>query len=230
MLETQGLVKTYQGRKVLDETSLSIKKGEIRVIIGLNGCGKSTLLKIIAGIIQADHGTVLIDGRDVTNLPPEERGVGYVPQSTALFNHLTVLENIMYSQANGRGSPEVCDKVISMMNLKPYLAKKPKELSGGYRARVALARALFSEPSAILLDEPMTEVDHAKKEQVLPEFREALRQLHVPVLYITHDPREAELVGERFSVMDEGKITMIDSTQEAFQAIRTIALKNADCL
>jgi len=230
VLETKGIVKSYNGRKVLDDTSLSIEKGEIRVIIGLNGCGKSTLLKIIAGIIPPDQGTVTIDGRDVTALSPEERGVGYVPQSTALFHHLTVDENIRYSRFNGRGSDDVAETVITMMNLRPYLAKKPRELSGGFRARVALARALFSEPSVMLLDEPMTEVDHAKKEQVLPEFRTVLRELKVPVLYITHDPREAQLVGERFSVMDEGKIRMIDSTEEAFEAIRTIALRNADCL
>jgi len=108
-----------------------------------------------------------------------------------------------------------------------YLGKKPRELSGGYRARVALARALFSEPAIMLLDEPLTEVDHAKKEQMLPEFKQVLHELRIPVLYITHDPREADLIGDRISVMNRGKPKNIASTDDAFRVIREMAREDA---
>ena len=227
MLEVADVIKTYNGRRVLDNTSVSIDKGRILVIIGLNGSGKSTLLKIITGILPCDRGCIRISGRDISALEPEDRNIGYVPQSTALFNHLTVKENIEYSEKNGRGTGSVFTEIVSMLNLEEYLTKKPKELSGGYRARVALARALFSQPSVMLLDEPLTEVDHAKKEQVLPEFRKVLHRLNIPVLYITHDPREAELIGDNFAVMFEGKLRRIATTDQAFQIIRQQVLAQA---
>jgi molybdate transport system ATP-binding protein len=225
MLEVNNVVKTYADHRVLDNTSVAIGNGHILVIIGLNGSGKSTLMKIITGILPCENGCIRINGTDVSALEPEDRNVGYVPQSTALFNHLTVRENITYSQKNGRGSPDGYEKVVSMLNLTDYLSKKPKELSGGYRARVALARALYSQPSVMLLDEPMTEVDHAKKEQVLPEFKQVLHRLNIPVLYITHDPREAELIGDSFAVMTAGKLKNIKTTEEAFRMIKTQVLE-----
>lgn len=227
MLEVQNLVKAYGDLRVLDNVSARIENGRILVIIGLNGSGKSTLLKVITGILPCDNGCVRIDGQDVTSLEPEDRKIGYVPQSTALFNHLTVRENIIYSQKNGRGSPDGFEAVVSMLNLRGYLSKKPKELSGGYRARVALARALYSQPSVMLLDEPLTEVDHAKKEQMLPEFKQVLHRLNIPVLYITHDPREAELIGDAFAVMYDGKLKTIGTTEEAFEIIRAQVLAGA---
>ena len=219
MLEIRGLTKAYRNKKVLNGADLSIGKGEIRVLIGLNGSGKSTLLKIVSGILEHENGTVTINGRDITRMPPENRNAGYVPQNSALFLHLTVEENITYALRNGRGSRENVGKLEELLSLSHYRTKKPGELSGGYRARVALARALFSDPEFILLDEPLTEVDHAKKAQMLPEFRKILKGLNVPVLYITHDPREAELVGDTFAIMERGKVRTVDSTDTAFQAI-----------
>lgn len=227
MLEVEDIVKAYKDNLVLNRTSLTVEKGEIRVVIGLNGCGKSTLLKIITGIVPCEMGSVRINGRDVTALLPEERSVGYVPQSTALFNHLTIEQNITYSKKNGRGSDAAFSQTIKLLNLGMYLGKKPKELSGGFRARVALARALFSEPAIMLLDEPLTEVDHAKKEQMLPEFKQVLHELHIPVLYITHDPREADLIGDRVSIMDKGKLKNIASTDDAFRIIREMVREEA---
>jgi molybdate transport system ATP-binding protein len=227
MLEVQDVEKSFGDHRVLDNASLAIGKGQILVIIGLNGSGKSTLMKVITGILPCDSGCVRIDGKDVSALDPEDRKIGYVPQTTALFNHLTVKENIIYSQKNGRGSPGGFEKVVSMLNLPQYLSKKPKALSGGYRARVALARALYSQPSVMLLDEPLTEVDHAKKEQMLPEFKQVLHQLNIPVLYITHDPREAELIGDAFAVMSKGKLKNIGTTEEAFRIIRAQVLEGA---
>ncbi len=199
---------------------MHIEPGEIQVLIGLNGCGKTTLQRVLTGILEPDQGSVHIDGQDVTPLPPEDRMIGYVPQNTGLFRHLTIEENILYPLRNGRGSEETFHEAVKLLSLEQYLTWKPEKLSGGYRARVALARALVSSPRVMLLDEPITEVDRAKKEYVLPLFRDVLLQLHIPVLYITHDPWEAGQIGNSFSIMKEGVVERITSPEEAFAVIR----------
>ena len=199
---------------------MHIEPGEIQVLIGLNGCGKTTLQRVLTGILEPDQGSVHIDGQDVTPLPPEDRMIGYVPQNTGLFRHLTIEENILYPLRNGRGSEETFHEAVKLLSLEQYLTWKTEKLSGGYRARVALARALVSSPRVMLLDEFITEVDRAKKEYVLPLFRDVLLQLHIPVLYITHDPWEAGQIGNSFSIMKEGVVERITSPEEAFAVIR----------
>lgn len=224
MLEIQDVHKSFGDQVVLKGVNLEVSPGELQVLIGLNGSGKTTLLKILTGLLTPDKGRVRIDGRDVTLFPPEERYIGYVPQHTALFNHLTVKENILYSLRHGRGSVETFHQMVDLLALDPYLERKPRELSGGYRSRVALARALTSMPRAMLLDEPITEVDRAKKEHILPLFRRVLVKMNIPVLYITHDPWEAEQIGTSFSIMKEGSVTRINSPAEAFAIVREQAL------
>lgn len=228
MLEAHNLHKSFSAHHVLNGVSISVHPGEIQVLIGLNGCGKTTLQRVLTGILGPDQGTISIGGRDITALPPEDRRIGYVPQNTALFRHLTIRENILYPLQNGRGSEETFHEVVNLLSLEPYLSWKPEKLSGGYRARAALARALVSAPRAMLLDEPITEVDRAKKEYVLPLFREVLLQLHIPVLYITHDPWEAGQIGTSFSVMKEGVVERIASPEEAFALIREQARSNGE--
>lgn len=215
-----NLHKSFATHRVLNGVSLEIQQGEIQVLIGLNGCGKTTLQRVLTGILETDRGSVYIDGQDVTLLPPEERMIGYVPQNTGLFRHLSIEENILYPLRNGRGSKEKFNEAVKLLSLEQYLDWKPEKLSGGYRARVALARALVSSPRVMLLDEPITEVDRAKKEYVLPLFREVLLQLHIPVLYITHDPWEAGQIGNSFSIMKDGNVERITSPEEAFAVIR----------
>jgi len=228
MLEAQNLHKSFSTHQVLKGVSIAVHPGEIQVLIGLNGCGKTTLQRVLTGILKPDQGTISIGGQDITDLPPEDRRIGYVPQHTALFKHLTVRENILYPLQNGRGSEETSHKVVKLLSLEPYLEWKPHKLSGGYRARVALARALVSAPRVMLLDEPITEVDRAKKEFILPLFREVLLQLNIPVLYITHDPWEAGQIGTSFSVMKDGAVNRIDSPEEAFALIREQARSNGE--
>lgn len=222
MLKVVEITKSYNGEKVLDKVSLTLGP-EIRVIIGVNGAGKSTLLKIIAGIVSPDSGRVLFGGQDVTPVPPEERQVGYVPQHPALFSHLSVRENILYGLRKGRNSEGVADKVIKMLDLGGILDKRPGELSGGYKSRVSLARALVPGPRVMLLDEPLSDIDVAMKGKLLPEFRDVLKYLRVPVLYVTHDPWEAGQIGETFCVMDNGRIAEIGSAEEAFELITRAA-------
>lgn len=224
MLEVVDVTKKFGNRVVLNSVSLNVRKGEIRVIIGVNGSGKSTLLKIIAGILKADSGAVRVNGEDITNLPPEDRRVGYVPQHPALFNHLNVEENIKYSLKNGRGSEDIFVKIVEMLKLESFLKMMPNELSGGYKSRVSLARALFSQPSVMLLDEPLSDVDLANKEELLPEFRRILKTMNVPVLYVTHDSWEAEMIGDTFSIMANGVIRDAESASKAFEVIRSTRL------
>ncbi|NLX49959.1 MAG: ABC transporter ATP-binding protein [Methanospirillum sp.] len=220
MLEARELHKSFDDRHVLKGVTFGVGPGEIRVLIGLNGCGKTTLQRIITGILEPDSGSIRIGGEEITALPPEERQLGYVPQNTGLFPHLSVRENILYSLKNGRGSVESFHGMVELLGLETYLDLKPKQLSGGYRSRVSLARALASSPRAMLLDEPITEVDRAKKEFVLPLFRETLLGLKIPVLYITHDPWEAGEIGTSFSIMKGGVMSPISSPEEAFAVIR----------
>jgi len=220
MLEIKNISKSFGNRKVLKNVTLEVKKSEIMVILGLNGSGKSTLLKIVSGIIKPDEGKVIIDSQDVTMLPPECRRVGYVPQSPALFNHLSVKDNIMYSLKNQRGCEKTAEKIIEMLRLKDYLQFKPRQLSGGYKSRVSLARALVSEPLVLLMDEPLKEFDAPTKEKLLPEFYEVIKSINIPVLYVTHDVYEAELIGEKFAVVIDGELIHLASTSEALEFIK----------
>ena len=219
MLKVNGIYKAYGTQEVLKNACLEIGP-EIKVLIGINGCGKSTLLKIIAGIIEPDKGSVLLKERDITHLPPEKRRVGYVPQHPALFGHKSIIDNIRYGMRNGHGSEELLEDLINMLGLEGILNKKPGELSGGYKSRVSLARALAPQPEMILLDEPLSDIDAAVKEKLLPEFRRVTKLMNVPVLYVTHDPAEAEQIGDSFSMMQDGQVKGIVSAQHAFQIIK----------
>jgi len=165
-------------------------------------------------------GRVWIGERDVTGFSSEDREVGYVPQHPALFRHLTVRENIRYGLKNGRGSAAMVDRVIALLALAEVLEKKPEVLSGGFQSRVSLARALASGPKVMLLDEPLSDLDLAIKEALLPEFKRVLKALALPVLYVTHDPWEAGLVGETFSVLAQGNLFQIESAAEAFEIMK----------
>lgn len=219
MLRVENISKQYENKRVIDQSSMAIGP-EIKVLIGINGCGKSTLLKIIAGITHADTGSILLNDQDITPLVPEKRQVGYVPQHPALFKHKSVLDNMKYGMRNGRGSEAFLNQMIKMLGLEEILSRKPDELSGGYKSRVSLVRALAPDPKIMLLDEPLSQIDVVVKEKLLPEFRDILKLLKTPVLYVTHDPAEAEKIGDRFAVMVDGRIKEIASASEAFDLIK----------
>jgi len=220
MLKASGIYKRYGRYTVLRNATLCID-GEIKALIGVNGSGKSTFLKIIAGIVRADSGEVFIGEKDVTKLYPEQRNVGYVPQYPALFQHLNVEENILYGvRKKKRASKAVDEKVIDMLGLSDVLQKQPRELSGGYKSRVSLARALVPQPHVLLMDEPLAGMDIVVRKHILPDFRKVLKEFKVPVLYVTHDLEEAELVADSFAVLDGGEIKPVASADEAFTAVR----------
>jgi ABC-type Fe3+/spermidine/putrescine transport system ATPase subunit len=223
MLKVQGISKSYNRERVLENVSLEVSP-EIKALIGLNGSGKSTLLKIIAGIVPLDQGKVWLGDEEVTRQPPEKRNVGYVPQNPALFQHLTVDENIRYGLRNGRGTENVVQEMVELMDLKEVLHKKPSELSGGYKSRTCLARALVPRPRVMLLDEPLNGMDAALKEKMLPEFRKVLKASGIPVLFVTHDVREAELVADSFAVIHDGQVHAVGGAEEAFHKMCTGSL------
>ncbi|MHC1581192.1 MAG: ATP-binding cassette domain-containing protein [Methanopyraceae archaeon] len=220
MLKVENVHFSYGDRPVLRGVSLSVEPGEVRVIFGPNGSGKSTLLRIVAGILRPDRGRIVIDGEDVTDRPPEDRRVGYVPQRPTLFPHLTVRDNITYSLRNGRGDPDRLDELVELLELEEHLDRRPNELSGGYQSRVALARALFSDPRVLLLDEPLSDVDPAAKRDLVRRFREVLDRAGVPTLYVTHDPWEAECVGDSYTVLLGGRAADVDTVDEAIERLK----------
>lgn len=224
MLQANKVSKQFGKQVVLDQSSLDVDS-EIKALIGINGSGKSTFLKIVAGIVTADQGEIFLNDRNITNLPPEERNIGYVPQHPALFHHMNVKENILYGMRNNKGSMEAYEKVVDLLDLSSVLNKHPRELSGGFQTRTALARALVPQPPIILMDEPLTGIDVALKERILPNFRKALKEIEVPVLYVTHDPKEAELLADSYAVINNGKINQVDTAVEAFDLIRSNVLR-----
>ncbi len=218
MLYAKEITKKFGNQTVLEQTSLRVDS-EIKALIGINGSGKSTLLKIIAGIVPADCGEVFLNGHDVTPLPPENRNIGYVPQHPALFQHMTVKENVLYGMRNNRGTIETYERIVDLLDLQTVLEKRPRELSGGYQTRTSLARALVPDPQILLMDEPLTGIDITLKEKILPSFRETLKKLQVTVLYVTHDPNEAELFADSYAVINDRQVCHVDTATEAFEVI-----------
>ena len=225
MLQAIDINKNFGRLIVLQNASLKVEN-EIKALIGISGSGMSTFLKIIARVVPADGGQVLLNGRNIIDQPPENREVGYVPQHPALFRHLSVKENILYGMRNGKGSLAAFEQIVVLLGLENVLEKRPRTLSGGYQSRTALARALVPQPRILLMDEPLSSMDVVLKEKILPDFRTVIKKLDIPVLYVTHDPWEAELLADNYAIIDDGQIKQVDTSQEAFDMIRASILKN----
>lgn len=227
MLKAENITKKFKRQTVLQDACIEVNT-EIKALIGINGSGKSTFLKIIAGIVNPDQGSIMLNGSDIRPLPPEKRNLGYVPQHPALFRHLSIRENVLYGMRNGKGTIEAFERIVEMLDLKDVLDKKPRELSGGYKSRASLARALVPEPGILLMDEPLNGMDIVLKEKLLPVFRSVLKELNIPVLYVTHDPKEAELLADSYAIIDNGTVVCVNSSEQAFSMIRSSILKKFD--
>ncbi len=207
LLELRGVVKSL-GNFRLDVSG--IFEG-ITAILGPSGSGKTTLLNVIAGFLKQDRGKILLNGREISNLPPEKRRIGYVFQDYALFPHMTVRENLTYG---GKGN---ASDVAEMLGIGHLLDRNVSQLSGGEKQRVALARSLASKPDLLLLDEPMSSVDELMRKRLIIEMNSILRELDIPVVYVTHSRREAFLIADRIGVMVAGKILQIDDAERVFE-------------
>ena len=221
------LSKTYQGDVVaVDDVSLTIGGGEFLVLVGPSGCGKSTLLRMVAGLEEVSEGTISIDGRDVTDLPPRERDVAMVFQNYALYPHKTVRENLGYGLKVRRTPKEEIDKRVSrvakQLGLERLLGRRPAALSGGQRQRVAMGRAIVREPKAFLMDEPLSNLDAKLRVGMRAQLSALHARLGTTTIYVTHDQIEAMTLGQRVAVLRDGRIQQVDTPQELVRAASSI--------
>jgi ABC-type Fe3+/spermidine/putrescine transport system ATPase subunit len=217
--------KSYNGRAVLKNLNLEINKGEFHVLLGPSGGGKTTILSVIAGLIRQDTGDVLIGKRNVSNLSPEKRRIGFVFQDYALFPHLTVFDNVAYGlRVKNVEESKINRKVdyyLSKVTIEKEKGKFPHQLSGGQKQRVALIRALITEPEILLLDEPMSNLDALTKETTGNELKSIQQEMEMTTVYVTHNQDEAILLGNRVSVLNHGEIEQIESPDELFYHPKT---------
>ncbi|GLZ81104.1 putative ABC transporter, ATP-binding protein [Actinorhabdospora filicis] len=213
-------VTVHYGRtEALSRFSLDVAVGETVALLGPSGSGKSTALKAVAGFLRPTSGTIRLDGRDVTALPPHRRGVGVVVQQYALFPHMKVAENVAFGLA---GIPRAQRKervaeVLAMVGMSAYAARRPRELSGGQQQRVAIARALANRPRVLLLDEPLSALDAALRADMLGELQRLKRELpETAILYVTHDQGEALALADRIAVMKDARLVDEAATAELY--------------
>ena len=202
---------TTEGQvRAVDGLSFSFDRGTLNVLLGPSGCGKSTTLRLIAGLEQADGGRVLIDGHDVTSLPPSQRNIAMVFQSYALFPHLSVAENIVFGLRVRRVGPADVAKrlkrVADLLGLSQLLERKPSQLSGGQQQRVALGRAIIAEAPVCLMDEPLSNLDAQLRQDMRGEIRSLQRELGITMVYVTHDQVEAMSMADRVVLLNGGRI------------------------
>jgi len=215
-------VSVRLGSFSLEEISLTVGDGEYLTILGPTGSGKTMLLRAIIGLQSIDSGRLMVDGTDVAGLPPELRGMGYVPQEHVLFPFLDVSGNIAFglrNQDGGLGASDVRKKVkevAELVGITHLLDRDARSLSGGEKQRVSLARAIVTEPSLLLLDEPMSSLDHQTKEVLWRTIRRIHRKLDIPIIHVTHDFEEAYLLSDRIGILDEGRIIHVGNKDETF--------------
>jgi len=205
----------------LEDINLSIGKGEFFVLIGPTAAGKTVLLEALAGLIPVKRGKILIGGAEVTNLPPEKRGIGIVYQDYALFPHLTVLDNVKYGlhfhKIDKTEARNRLNWLLDRLNLRPLVKRLPTNLSGGELQRVALARALMVSPSVLLLDEPLSALDPNFREEIQAELRKLHQETDITFLMVTHNFAEALSLADQAAVMNKGRIEQVGGIEEIFQ-------------
>lgn len=225
ILQLKQIQKSFGNTKVLDGIDLQLHRGEFITLLGASGCGKTTTLRIIAGLETPDSGSVLLDGVDVTTVPPEKRNVNTVFQNYALFPHMSVADNIGYGLKLKKVSKsEIQAKVkemLELVQLGEYGSRMPAELSGGQRQRVAIARALAVQPQILLLDEPLGALDLQLRRQMQFELKRLQKQLGITFLYITHDQEEALNMSDRIAVMRQGRFEQIGTPNEIYDSPKT---------
>ncbi len=216
------VTKAFGSLRAVDGVSLKIGRGEVFSLLGPSGCGKTTLLRMLAGFELPDSGRILLDGQDITALPPEKRPVNTVFQNYALFPHLSVWENIAFGlKMAGRGRVEIktaVERMLTLTRLEDQAQKRPAQLSGGQKQRVAIARALVNEPQVLLLDEPLAALDLKLRQHMLSELNALHREVGTTFIYVTHDQGEALSLSHRIAVMNEGRVEQIATPVELYES------------
>ncbi len=220
LLEIRNIVKRFGDFPAVDNVSLSIEAGEFFTLLGPSGCGKTTLLRMLAGFEMPDGGEILLDGKNVANVPPEKRPVHTVFQSYALFPHMTVADNIAFPLKMAKKDPaQIKAQVAELLEdvrLSQFGSRFPHELSGGQRQRVAIARALANRPRLLLLDEPLSALDAKLREQMQIELINLQKEIGITFIYVTHDQGEALALSHRIAVMNKGRVEQLDSPEKIY--------------
>jgi sulfate/thiosulfate transport system ATP-binding protein len=216
----QSISKRFKKARVLEDVSFDVAEGESLVLLGASGSGKTTILRIIAGLELPDSGRVILHGKDVTDLPARERGVGVIFQSYALFPRMTVEKNIGFGlkirRLKRKERKETVNRLLELVQLEEHRKKYPWQLSGGQQQRVAIARTLAYKPQVLLFDEPFGALDAQTRVKLRREIRSLLKQVKVPAVFITHDQEEALELGDRIAVLNEGHLEQIGTPDEVY--------------
>lgn len=225
LLQIDNVSKRFGTQRAVDGVSLEIGRGEAFSLLGPSGCGKTTLLRMIAGFEQPDSGRIVLDGQDITRLPPERRPVNTVFQNYALFPHLSVEDNIAFGlRMAGRersGIESAVKAMLELVKLGEHARKRPAQLSGGQRQRVAIARALVNRPQVLLLDEPLAALDLKLRQHMQLELNAIHEQVGTTFIYVTHDQGEAMSLSDRIAVMNAGRVEQIDAPSKLYDAPRS---------
>jgi len=215
--------RLYPGSTIpaVDALDLSVADGEFLVLVGPSGCGKSTSLRMLAGLEEVNDGRILIGDRDVTDIPPKDRDIAMVFQNYALYPHMTVAENMGFAlKIAGVNKDERANRVLEaakLLDLEPYLGRKPKALSGGQRQRVAMGRAIVRQPQVFLMDEPLSNLDAKLRVQTRTQIASLQRRLGVTTVYVTHDQTEALTMGDRIAVLKDGVLQQVGTPRDLYE-------------
>lgn len=221
IIELKALNKAYGEQQALRSLNLDIQNGEFLTLLGPSGCGKTTLLRLLSGFETPDSGQILLNGKDITHLAPEQRHLNLVFQNYALFPHMSVYENIAFGlQCQKRPKTEIKERVETMMQrvqIAEFAERKPHQLSGGQQQRVAIARAAVNEPLVLLLDEPFSALDYHLRKNMRIELKSLQRRLKITFIFVTHDQEEALSMSDRVVVMNRGRIEQIGNPRDLYE-------------
>lgn len=235
VVQLTEVVKIFGELRAVDRVSLNVRPGSFLTLLGPSGCGKTTTLRIIGGFESPDEGVVLIQGQDVTGVPPANRNTSMVFQDYALFPHMTVSENIAFGlrmkKIPSREIKARTEEVLRLVNLSMYGGRKPHQLSGGQKQRVALARSLVLQPAVLLLDEPLGALDAQIRKQMQYELKNIQQQLGLTFIYVTHDQEESLTMSDQIAIMNNGRIEQLGSPEEVYETPATpfVASFLGDC-
>ena len=229
-VQVDGVTKVFDTQRVLSDCSLAIERGEVVTLLGPSGCGKTTLLRCIAGFYIPEQGSIVVDGRDVTLVPPNKREVGLIFQDYALFPHLNVRRNVAYGlsvrKVARRDIERKVDQALDLVSLSDLAERYPNQLSGGQQQRVAIARALVLEPAVLLLDEPFNALDAKLRSAMQVELRKLVKRLGMTSIFVTHDQSEALTMSDRIAIMREGELTQVAAPLEIYDAPESAYVAN----
>lgn len=224
-IKFENLYKSFGPNEVLKDINLEIEQGQLVTLLGPSGCGKSTLLRCLAGLETVTSGKVYLDGKDITNVDPKNRGIGMVFQQYSLFPNMTVLQNVMFGLSMKKVDKKVAEEkskeMLQLVGLGDKLNQYPAQLSGGQQQRAALARAIVTEPKVLLLDEPLSAIDALLRHSLQVEIRRIQRDLGITAIFVTHDQEEAMVMSDMIHLMYNGQIEQSASPTELYTKPRT---------